>query len=231
MTVLDILTYPDKFLKQQTASVQNIDGALQTIFDNMATTMYAAPGIGLAAPQVGIGQSFIIYDIAPQEEGRDLHILVNPKIITREGEILSENEGCLSVPDYRADVKRYARVIVKAQDRDGNPIDISRMLAVCDKTVYIERCSLTTVKDIKKSKKAMTQVNALAPRPTGRSGTAFRAAGPRENQALVPSGIASANCLQWYPVCSCGDCRPGPGNPARARWQYWRVRPWPAVFR
>jgi peptide deformylase len=66
VTVLDILTYPDKFLKKQTAPVENIDGALQTIFDNMAATMYQAPGIGLAAPQVGIGQSFVIYDIAPR---------------------------------------------------------------------------------------------------------------------------------------------------------------------
>ena len=69
MTVLDILTYPDSFLKKRTAPVENIDGAMQTIFDSMAATMYVAPGVGLAAPQVGIGQSFIIYDIAPREEG------------------------------------------------------------------------------------------------------------------------------------------------------------------
>lgn len=122
MTVLDILTYPDKFLKKRTVAVENIDGALQTIFDNMATTMYQAPGIGLAAPQVGIGQSFLIYDITPQDEGRDLQVLVNPKIVTREGEIISENEGCLSVPEFRADVKRAERVLVEGVDRDGNPL-------------------------------------------------------------------------------------------------------------
>jgi peptide deformylase len=122
VTMLDILTYPDKFLKQETVPVANIDGTMQTIFENMATTMYAAPGIGLAAPQVGIGQSFLIYDIAPQEEGRDLHVLVNPSIVTSEGEILSENEGCLSVPDFRADVKRAARILVEGVDRDGNPL-------------------------------------------------------------------------------------------------------------
>ncbi|WP_372682287.1 peptide deformylase [Desulfosarcina sp.] len=120
--MLDILTYPNRFLKKHTTPVENIDGDMQTIFDNMAATMYVAPGVGLAAPQVGIGQSFIIYDIAPREEGHDLHVLVNPKIITSEGEILSENEGCLSVPDFRADVKRAERILVEGVDRDGNPL-------------------------------------------------------------------------------------------------------------
>jgi peptide deformylase len=122
VTVLDILTYPDSFLKKRTAPVEDIDGAMQTIFDSMAATMYVAPGVGLAAPQVGIGQSFIVYDIAPREEGHDLHVLVNPKIITSEGEILSQNEGCLSVPDFRADVKRAERILVEGVDRDGNPL-------------------------------------------------------------------------------------------------------------
>lgn len=122
MTVLDILTYPDKFLKKQTSPVENIDGSLQTVFENMATTMYEAPGVGLAAPQVGIGQSFIVYDIEPREDGRDLHVLVNPKIVSREGEIISENEGCLSVPEFRADVKRAERILVEGVDRDGNPL-------------------------------------------------------------------------------------------------------------
>ena len=122
MTLLNILTYPDKFLKKQTVTVENIDGAMQTLFDKMATTMYAAPGVGLAAPQVGIGQSFIIYDVAQQEEGRDLNILVNPKIVSSEGEIISQNEGCLSVPDFRADVKRAERILVEGADRDGSPL-------------------------------------------------------------------------------------------------------------
>ena len=120
--MLDILTYPDKFLKQQTTAVENIDGALQAIIDNMATTMYAAPGIGLAAPQVGIGRSFLIYDITPREDGQKLHVLINPRIVASEGEIISENEGCLSVPDFRADVKRAEKILVEGVDRDGNPL-------------------------------------------------------------------------------------------------------------
>jgi len=71
---------------------------------------------------VGIDQSFILYDIAPQDEERALSVLVNPVIVSREGNILSANEGCLSVPDYRADVKRAERVLVEAYDRDGKPL-------------------------------------------------------------------------------------------------------------
>ncbi len=149
--MLDILTYPDTFLEKQAAAVDNIDGALQTVFDNMATTMYAAPGVGLAAPQVGVGQRFIIYDIAPREEGRDLHVLINPTIVTREGEILSENEGCLSVPDFRADVKRAERILVEGVDREGHPLrfEADGMLAIViqheldhlDGTLFIDRIS------------------------------------------------------------------------------------------
>lgn len=122
MALLDILTYPDLFLETITSPVANIDGKLQEIFDNMAETMYAAPGVGLAATQVGIDQSFIVYDIVAQEDDRRLNVLINPVIVSREGEILSENEGCLSVPDYRADVKRAERIMVEAYDREGTPL-------------------------------------------------------------------------------------------------------------
>lgn len=132
MKALDIVTFPDKFLKIPTQSVDNIDGDLQTLIDNMGTTMYQAPGIGLAAIQVGVDKSLLVYDIAPKEEGRKLNALINPKIISHEGEILSEDEGCLSVPDFRADVKRFARIIVEGVDRDGNPqrIEAEGLLAI-----------------------------------------------------------------------------------------------------
>ena len=132
MKVLDIVTYPDKFLKNPTQDVDNIDGKLQGLIDSMGTTMYQAPGIGLAAIQVGIDKSLLVYDIAPKEEGRMLNVLINPKIIAKEGEVLSEDEGCLSVPDLRADVKRAARILVEAVDRDGTPLRIEAegMLAI-----------------------------------------------------------------------------------------------------
>ncbi len=119
---LEILTYPDQFLTKTTEPVQNIDGKFQQMIDRMAATMYKAPGVGLAAIQVGIDQSFLIYDVNPADENRNLQVLVNPTIISKEGEILSEKEGCLSVPDFRADVKRAERILVEGYDRDGKPL-------------------------------------------------------------------------------------------------------------
>jgi peptide deformylase len=151
VTIYDIVTYPDKFLEKPTKPVANINGQTQKVIDNMATTMYAAPGIGLAAIQVGIDQSILVYDIEQQDQGRLLQVLVNPKIITAEGEILSENEGCLSVPEFRADVKRQAAVLVEGFDRDGNPLRLEAqgMLAIVlqheidhlNGTLFIDRIS------------------------------------------------------------------------------------------
>jgi peptide deformylase len=132
MSLLQIKTFPDSFLKEKTKPVENIDGHLQTLIDNMAETMYHAPGIGLAAIQVGVDQSLLVYDIAPKDENRALHVLINPKIISAEGEIVSEGEGCLSVPDYRCDVKRFAHILVEGVDREGKPvhIDAEGLLAI-----------------------------------------------------------------------------------------------------
>jgi len=149
--ILDIVTYPEPFLMNPTRSVDNIDGQLQILIESMGATMYQAPGIGLAAIQVGIDKSLLVYDIAPREEGRSLNVLINPKIITQEGEIISEDEGCLSVPDFRADVKRAARILVEAVDRDGNPqrIEAEGLLAIVlqheidhlNGTLFIDRIS------------------------------------------------------------------------------------------
>lgn len=124
MTILEIITYPDSFLSRPTKPVENIDGKIQQLIENMAATMYAAPGVGLAAIQVGHDKSLLVYDIAPKDEKRSLEVLINPKIVASEGTIISENEGCLSVPDYRADVKRASQVLVEAFDREGKPIRI-----------------------------------------------------------------------------------------------------------
>jgi len=132
MTSLKIRTYPDRILRRPTEPLKNIDGRVQAMIDRMAETMYAAPGIGLAAIQVGWGKSVLIYDVSPREDTRDLQVIVNPRIVTAEGEIISENEGCLSVPDFRADVKRAAAVVVEGVDREGRPlrIDADGLLAV-----------------------------------------------------------------------------------------------------
>ena len=132
MSKLEILTYPNKFLLNPTQPLEDIDGKVQEMIDNMATTMYDAPGIGLAAIQVGWDKSLLIYDIAPRDETRQLNVLVNPRVIASEGEILSEDEGCLSVPDFRADVMRASRILVEAGDREGNPrrIEAEGLLAI-----------------------------------------------------------------------------------------------------
>ncbi|MCP4622649.1 MAG: peptide deformylase [bacterium] len=132
MPKLDILTYPDNFLIEPTKPLENIDGKVQQMIDDMAGTMYEVPGIGLAAIQVGWDKSLLIYDIVPRDEKRDLQVLINPRIITKEGELLSENEGCLSVPDFRADVKRAADITVEGHDREGKPIrmDAEGLLAI-----------------------------------------------------------------------------------------------------
>ena len=124
MSKLKILTYPNNFLLEPTKPLDNIDGKVQEMIDDMAATMYDAPGIGLAAIQVGWDKSLLIYDIAPRDESRQLNVLVNPRIIASEGEILSEDEGCLSVPDFRSDVKRASRILVEGVDREGSPLKI-----------------------------------------------------------------------------------------------------------
>ena len=132
MSKLEILTYPDKFLSEPTKPLENIDGKVQQMIDDMTATMYEAPGVGLAAIQVGWDSSLLIYDISSRDENHSLHVLINPQIVTQEGQIVSENEGCLSVPDFRADVKRAANITVEGHDREGNPIrmDAEGLLAI-----------------------------------------------------------------------------------------------------
>jgi peptide deformylase len=114
-----ILTYPNPELKKKSAPVTVITESVRELVQDMAESMYAAPGVGLAAPQLGIHQRVIIIDISGKNEPPDLIVAINPTIIHAEGEAYEE-EGCLSVPDYAANVKRHARVIVKALDLNGD---------------------------------------------------------------------------------------------------------------
>lgn len=151
MSKLEILTYPEEFLNIPTEPLENIDGHVQNMIDRMAEAMYQAPGIGLAAIQVGWNKSLMVYDIAPQNENRSLQVLINPRIVTSEGVTISENEGCLSVPDFRADVKRAAALVVEGYDREGKPtrINAEGLLAIVlqheidhlNGTLFIERIS------------------------------------------------------------------------------------------
>jgi len=113
-----ILTYPNPELKKKSVPVSIITDATRQLVQDMAETMYDAPGIGLAAPQIGVHQRVIVIDISGKNEPPELIVAINPVIVHAEGEAYEE-EGCLSVPDYAANVKRHARVIVKALDLDG----------------------------------------------------------------------------------------------------------------
>ena len=131
MAVREIMKYPEEVLKRKTENVTCFDPDLQTLIDDMIETMYAAPGIGLAAPQVGSSKRLAVIDISSGENKFPLLVLINPVIVNYEGEIEFE-EGCLSLPEYTAKVCRAEKVVVKALDREGKGIKIeaSDLLAV-----------------------------------------------------------------------------------------------------
>jgi peptide deformylase len=150
MALLKIRTYPDPVLKEAAREVNNIDGGIDALVESMVQTMYAAPGIGLAAPQVGESRRLVVIDIDHQNPGNRLLKLVNPQIVEQQGSVTWE-EGCLSVVDYNADVKRAAQVLVRAYTPDQKEIEIEAdgLLAVVlqheidhlDGKLFIDRIS------------------------------------------------------------------------------------------
>ncbi|AGQ93425.1 MULTISPECIES: peptide deformylase [Vibrio] len=121
MAVLEILSIPDPRLKVKAEKVTDVS-TVQTLIDDMLETLYATGnGIGLASTQVGRKEAVVVIDIS--DERNDPLILVNPEVVSGENKALGQ-EGCLSVPEYYADVERYTSVVVSALDRDGNPITI-----------------------------------------------------------------------------------------------------------
>ncbi|MCK4837530.1 MAG: peptide deformylase [Desulfobulbaceae bacterium] len=123
MAILPILKYPHPILRKKNSPVSVFDAELKSLLADMAETMYDAPGVGLAAPQIGVSKQIIVYDVAPPEEKGDFSVLINPKIIDAEGQESGE-EGCLSVRELCAEVKRAYRIVVEAQDAEGNAITI-----------------------------------------------------------------------------------------------------------
>jgi peptide deformylase len=126
MAVREIKKYPDPVLRKKTASVGAIDEDLCRLIDDMVETMHAAPGVGLAANQVGVPLQIAVIDIGDREEEgkkRPLVVLINPEIVSQEGAVVAE-EGCLSVPDFTEKVKRAARVKVRARDRAGKTFEL-----------------------------------------------------------------------------------------------------------
>ncbi len=119
--VQSILTFPDPELKKKSHPVTVINEKTRDLVRDMAETMYAAPGVGLAAPQIGVHQRIIVIDISCKDEVPELIVAINPVIVHADGESYEE-EGCLSVPGYAANVRRHARVVVKGLNLDGEEV-------------------------------------------------------------------------------------------------------------
>ena len=130
MSLLNILEFPDPRLRTRAQPVTTFDRALKTLAEDMLETMYAAPGIGLAASQVDRHIQMLVLDVS--EEKNAPMVIVNPRILEQEGSETCQ-EGCLSVPGIFADVERSERIRVAAQDVEGNPIELAAdgLLAVC----------------------------------------------------------------------------------------------------
>lgn len=130
MAQLQILEFPDPRLRTHAQPVTAVDAALRTLIDDMFETMYAAPGIGLAATQVNVAKRLLVLDLSERHD--QPLVLINPEVLAREG-VEETEEGCLSVPGYFEKVTRAERIRVRALDRNGQPIefDADGLLAVC----------------------------------------------------------------------------------------------------
>jgi peptide deformylase len=124
MATLPIIVLPDPVLRKESAPVERIDASLKRLADNMFATMYDAPGIGLAAPQVGVSRRLIVMDPTRDEEAKTPLTMVNPEILSRGSEMRVHDEGCLSIPDTTAEVERPALTCVSYLDLEGKKQEI-----------------------------------------------------------------------------------------------------------
>jgi peptide deformylase len=133
MAVRPILVLPDPRLRLVSEPVKAIDDEIRQLVDDMLETMYGAPGIGLAAIQIGVPKRVITADLAKKDEPRAPQVFINPEILSRSEELSTYEEGCLSIPEIHEDVERPAKVRVRYLDRDGKPheVDAEGLLATC----------------------------------------------------------------------------------------------------
>ncbi len=122
MAIRTILTFPNPVLRKKAKKITRFDDELKKLAHDMAQTMYAAPGIGLAANQIGIAEQIVVVDISEEKDERNYITLINPEISEGEGSVSGE-EGCLSVIEFEAKVKRYRKIRVRALDLDGRELD------------------------------------------------------------------------------------------------------------
>lgn len=151
MAVRPVRTYPDPRLKEVCRPVEEIDDRIRDLARDMIDTMRAAPGVGLAAPQVGDPVRMITMDLTPREpKPENLIVLINPRLVEAEGEV-SSTEGCLSLPEFQGEVKRASRVVVEGLDLSGEPVRLENtglLAVICqhemdhlDGTLLLDRIS------------------------------------------------------------------------------------------
>ena len=172
MALRQILTEPNKVLRQKSLPVENVDKDLQILMDDMLETMYAAPGIGLAAIQVGVAKRVIVLDIEQKEGNKSPIFLVNPEIVEKSKNLSTYEEGCLSVPGQFAEIDRPDKCHIKYLDYNGEKKEINAkgMLATCiqheidhlEGILFIDHLSklkkTMIIKKLSKQKKALERI-------------------------------------------------------------------------
>ncbi len=151
MAMLSIITAPDPRLKQIAKPVARVDDGVRKLMDDLLETMYRAPGIGLAAPQVGVLKRVMVLDLSKEDEERQPHVLANPELTRVSGEDVTYEEGCLSLPDHYADVVRPSAIELRYLDRDNElrTLEAEGLLATClqheidhlDGILFVDRIS------------------------------------------------------------------------------------------
>ncbi len=170
MSILQIVKYGNPNLTKKAEEIKNIDKDIERLAQNMVQTMYAAPGIGLAAPQVNESKRLITVDLSVGENSQNLIILINPELISQEGKLIFE-EGCLSVPDINEKVARPSRIIIRGIDLKGNEktVEAEGLLArvLCHEIdhingkLFIDHLSLLKKSLIKKKLKKAVQTGKI----------------------------------------------------------------------
>jgi len=171
MAIRDIITLPDKRLRLNSEPVKHVDAGVRKLIDDMFETMYKAPGIGLAAIQVGVAKRVVTMDLSKKEDNHEPQVFINPEIVWQSDETAKYEEGCLSIPEYYEEVERPARVKVKYLDLDGkaHETEVKGLLATClqheidhiNGVLFIDHLSkLKRDRVIKKFAKAAKKVEA-----------------------------------------------------------------------
>jgi peptide deformylase len=171
MAIRDIITLPDKRLRLVSEPVKHVDAGVRKLIDDMFETMYKAPGIGLAAIQIGVAKRVVTMDLSKKEDNHEPQVFINPEIVWKSDETAEYEEGCLSIPEYYEEVERPKEVKVKYLDRDGKAAEIEAkgLLATClqheidhiNGVLFIDHLSkLKRDRVIKKFAKAAKKVEA-----------------------------------------------------------------------